>query len=44
MATLTNSNIKIMEIIRVFEKHGIENFKKAFNSELNDKVKAFLMD
>ncbi|PAB59292.1 hypothetical protein [Anaeromicrobium sediminis] len=43
MATLTNSVITTMQINRISKSNGIEKWSKAFNSEFNDEVKAFLL-
>jgi hypothetical protein len=42
MATLTNSAIKTMQTNRLSKEYGLENSSRAFYSEFNDEVKAFL--
>lgn len=44
MATLTNSAIKTMQTNRVSKEFGLEDISKAFNSDFNDEVKAFLFN
>ncbi|WAA08815.1 hypothetical protein [Fervidibacillus albus] len=42
MATLTNSAIKTLQTNRLSMEHGLATSSKAFNSDFNEEVKAFL--
>jgi len=44
MATLTNSTVKSMQLNRLSKNYGLEASSKAFSSDFNDQVKAFLLN